>query len=330
MTPAPPRSRPGWSRLARAALYKGVLVAAVATLLFYAVALMPGDPPCFGPGMTRDVCDQIAENRGLNESVHVRYGKWVTGLLRGDLGESHAYGRPVADLMREFLPNTLVLSGLALFLSFGIGIFLGVVQATRRGWVDGTLGSGLLFLYSMPSFWLAVMLVLLFSGTLELLPASGVRSVDYESFSAAGRILDRFRHLVLPVAALTLVSMGGVARYTRDSMLNVLSQDYISAARARGLPERRVRYRHGLRSALLPVITEFGLSIPFLFGGALLVEVVFAWPGMGRLMYDAVSARDMGVVMGAGFLFAAIVVASNALADLLYAVADPRVRYDRG
>ncbi len=315
-------------RAARAVLYKLLLVAGVATLLFYAVDLMPGDAPCFGPGMTREVCAQIAANRGLDESVHVRYGKWVAGIVSGDLGESHRHSRPVVDLIRELLPNTLVLSVLALVLSFGLGILFGVVQATRPGWVDGTLGTTLLFFYSMPAFWLAIMLVLVFSQVLGVFPAAGITSVDYEALSGPGRILDRARYLALPVAALTLVSMGGIARFTRDSMLGVLGLDYIRAARARGLPERTVIYRHGLRSALLPIITLLGLSLPFLFSGAVLVEAVFGWPGMGRLMYDAVAARDMPVIMGTGLIFAVVVVASNALADALYAVADPRVRYE--
>lgn len=320
---------PNWVRFAKGVSYKLLLIAAVATLLFFAVDLMPGDPPCFGPGMTRDVCEQIADNRGLNDPLLTRYVNWATGAARGDFGVSHQLGRPVRDLIGAALPNTLILSGLALLLTFGFGIVLGVVQATRLGWVDRVLGSVLLFLYSMPSFWLAIMLILVLSGW-GLFPASSMTSVDHESMSTLRQFLDRLHHLVLPVAALALVSVGGVARYTRASMLNVLSLDYIRAARARGLPERRVTYRHGLRSALLPVITEFGLSIPFLFGGAVLVEEVFSWPGMGRLMYQAIAARDMPVIMGAGLLFAVIVVASNALADLLYAAADPRVRYDRG
>ncbi len=316
-------------RVAKGVLYKLSLVAGVATLLFYAVDLMPGDAPCFGPGMTREVCAQIATNRGLDESVHARYATWVVGALTGDFGDSHRQSRPVLDLIGELLPNTLLLSGLALVLAFGLGILFGVIQATRPGWVDGALGTVLLFFYSMPAFWLALMLILVLSQGLGLFPAAGVTSVDYDALSGPGRLLDRLHHLVLPVAALTLVSMGGVARYTRDSMLEVLGLDYIRAARARGLSERTVVYRHGLRSALLPIVTQLGLSLPFLFSGAVLVEAVFGWPGMGRLMYDSVAARDMPVIMGTGLMFAVIVVLSNALADALYALADPRVRYER-
>ena len=298
--------------------------------MFYAVALMPGDPPCFGPGMTEAVCDQIRENRGLNESVHLRFVKWMGGVVTGDFGISHARSQSVAGLIGQTLPNTLLLSSVALVLTFGLGILSGVFQATHPGRSDNVVGTGLLFLYSMPSFWLAIMLLMVFSLWLGWLPASGMESVDAVAMSGGERFLDRMRHLVLPAATLTLVSMGGVARFTRDSMLGALSSDYVRGAHARGLPRRRVVYNHGLRSALLPVITDFGLSFPFLFGGAVLVEWVFGWPGMGRLMFEAVPARDMPVIMGTGLLFAGMVIAGNALADALYALADPRIRYDRG
>ncbi|HEY8484723.1 MAG TPA: ABC transporter permease, partial [Longimicrobiales bacterium] len=191
-----------------------------------------------------------------------------------------------------------------------------------------------LFFYSMPSFWLALMLMLLFSlkahqwGWPIALPPTGMTSVDYEFLSAGARLWDRLTHMVLPVGTLTLALAAGVSRYARAQMLEVIRQDYIRTARAKGLPERRVILGHALRNSLLPVITLLGLYLPFLFSGAVFVEVVFAWPGMGQVIVSAIFQRDYPVVMATSFLFATMVVAGNLLADVLYAVADPRIRYE--
>jgi peptide/nickel transport system permease protein len=186
----------------------------------------------------------------------------------------------------------------------------------------------------MPSFWLALMLMLLFSlkahqwGWPIALPATGMMSVDYEFMSVGEKIWDRIRHLILPVSTLTLALAAGVARYTRGQMLEVIRQDFIRTARAKGLPERTVIWKHALRNSMIPVITLLGLYIPFLFSGAVFIEMIFAWPGMGRILVDAIFMRDFPVVMATSFVLAVMVILGNLLADVLYAVADPRIRYD--
>ncbi|HEY0809490.1 MAG TPA: ABC transporter permease, partial [Longimicrobiales bacterium] len=190
------------------------------------------------------------------------------------------------------------------------------------------------FFYSMPPFWLALMLMLIFSlkfhewGIPLALPPTGITDVDYEFMSGGAKIVDRLKHLVLPVATLTLALAAGVSRYTRGQMLEVIRQDFIRTARAKGLPERRVIMKHALRNSLIPVVTLLGLYLPFLFSGAVFVEVIFAWPGMGRVIVDAIFQRDYPVVMATSFIFAVLVVLGNLLADVLYAVVDPRIRYD--
>jgi len=239
----------------------------------------------------------------------------------------------VTDVIADALPNTLILSGVSLVLIFVVGCAVGIVQAVRQySKLDETLTFLSLFVYSMPGFWLGLMLVILFSSPAVpdalRLPISGMTDVNHEFMSLWGRFVDRVRHLVLPSFALGIASAAGVARYMRSSMLETISQDYIRTARAKGLSERRVILGHALRNALLPIISLLGLYLPLLFGGAVVIEVVFAWPGMGRVLYNSVAARDYPVVMAASFLFGVLVLLGNLVADLLYAAVDPRIRYE--
>jgi peptide/nickel transport system permease protein len=218
---------------------------------------------------------------------------------------------------------------------FLAGIAIGVFQSVRQhSFADGALSVTALFFYSMPSFWLALMLMLLFAlkahqwGWPIALPATGITSVDYDFLSTGGKIADRLVHLVLPVGTLTLALAAGVSRYTRGQMLEVIRQDYIRTARAKGLSEGAVILKHGLRNSLIPVITLLGLYLPFLFSGAVFVESIFAWPGMGRVIFSAIFQRDYPVVMATSFMFALMVVAGSLVADLLYAIADPRIRHE--
>lgn len=312
------------------------LVLGVATLVFVVVNAAPGDPGLHlvSPSMTGEAVERIRTNFGLDDPLPVRYARWLGALLTGSLGESFSHARPVADVLVSVLPNTLLLSGLALTFAFGAGIVLGTLQAERRGSrLDHGLNAVLLFFHAMPSFWLALMLVLVFSvlarnalGLPFWFPASGMVGPAHDDLGLGAALLDRLRHLVLPVAALGLVMVGGVARTMRACLLEVLEQDYVVAARARGLPRRVVLFRHALRNALIPMATLVGLHIPVLLGGAVFVESVFAWPGMGRLMVDAIGTRDYPLVMGGTFLFALLVILGNLLADVLTAWADPRVR----
>lgn len=313
------------------------LLLGIATIIFFVLNLAPGDPASmyFNPNIPPDVIEHLRHNLGLDQPIYVRYWKWLIAFFTGDWGQSFAQGRPVADVIMDALPNTLMLAAAALFLTFLIGIAVGVYQGVRQySWGDRILSILALFFYSMPSFWLGLMLVLVFSlkahqwGWPIALPATGITDVNHEFMSAGQQILDRLKHLILPVMTLTLVLAAGIARYTRGQMLEVIRQDFIRTARAKGLPERVVILKHALRNSLLPVITLLGLYLPFLFSGAVFVEVIFSWPGMGRVIVDAIFQRDYPVVMATSFIFAAMVVLGNLAADLLYAVADPRIGYD--
>jgi peptide/nickel transport system permease protein len=313
------------------------LLLGIATLVFFVIAIAPGDPTAayLNPNMPAEVVEQLRRNFGLDQPIYIRYLRWLGSFFTGNFGYSFAQARPVADILLDALPNTLVLAGISLLLVFLVGIVIGVLQAVRQySLVDGLLSLFSLFFYSMPPFWLALMLMLVFSlkahewGWPIALPATGVTSVDYDFLPAGARFLDRVAHLVLPVTTLTLALAAGVSRYTRGQMLEVVRQDYIRTARAKGVPERSVIMKHALRNSLIPVVTLLGLYLPFLFSGAVFVEVIFAWPGMGRVIVDAIFQRDYPVVMATSFLFAVMVVVGNLIADVLYAVVDPRIRYD--
>ena len=273
---------------------------------------------------------------GLDQPVPIRYVRWIGALARGDLGYSFSRNRPVLDIIKELLPNTLLLSFSAIGVAFILGILLGIVQAVRQySWVDSIASVVGLFFYSMPpSFWLALMMVLVFSlfahqwqWPIEF-PGSDIRSFDYVDLTPLQKVQDRLLHLTLPATSLALVLAAGIARYTRGSMLEVIRQDFVRTARAKGLSEPVVIFKHTLRNALIPVITLVGLYLPFLFSGTVFIESVFAWPGMGKLVVDAILERDYPVIMGGSLVFAMMVVVGNLVADILYAVLDPRIRYD--
>jgi peptide/nickel transport system permease protein len=313
------------------------LVLGIATIVFFVIHLSPGDPVSIyaAPGVSPDVLERMRTNMGLDRPVHERYLHWMGAMLRGDFGTSFTHNQPVRDVIARMLPNTLILSATALALGFLLGVLVGVVQAVRQNSaLDGGLSVATLFFYSMPSFWLALMLILVFSlyarnvwGWPISFPASGMTSVDHGFMGPMEQLRDRLMHLVLPAVSLGTVVAAGVARHTRSAMLEVVRQDYIRTARAMGLPERSVILRHALPNALIPVVTLLGLYLPFLFSGAVVIETVFAWPGMGKLMVDAIFQRDYPVVMAATFVFALVVVLGNLLADLLYGVVDPRIRH---
>lgn len=309
------------------------LLLAVATLVFLVLSLAPGDPTALvlKPGTPQSVIDQVRLQWGLEDPLLVRYGKWLLAFVQGDFGYSNVMQMWVKDRILIALPYTLILGSLTLVFTFVIGVVVGVVQAVNRGtFVDAALNAATLFFYSMPAFWLAIMLIRFFSeGGLDL-PSVGSESVYADLMGGWDRFFDRLRHLVLPVATLTLVMAAGVSRYVRASMLEALSQEYIRTARAKGLSETRVVLVHGLRNALIPVITLLGVHLPLLMSGAVLVEIVFAYPGMGWLMMEAINARDYAMVLAGTFLFGVMVVLGNLLADLLYALVDPRLRKQRG
>ncbi len=313
------------------------LVLGIATIIFFVVNLAPGDPTAiyFNQNVPPEVIEQIRRNFGLDQPLLIRYWKWLASFFTGDFGYSFAHSRPVLDIILETLPATLILAGCTLVLIFGLGVTTGVWQAVRQHRAaDRVLSVTSLFFYSMPSFWLGLMLMLLLSlkahewGLPIALPPTGMTSVDYDYLGVWGKIGDRLVHLILPVLTLSLVMAAGIARYTRGQMLEVIRQDYIRTARAKGLPERIVTFKHALRNSLLPVITLLGLYLPLLFSGSVFVEVIFSWPGMGRVIVDAIFQRDYPLVMATSFIFALVVVLGSLVADILYAAADPRIRYD--
>ncbi len=314
------------------------LILGIITVVFFVVNLAPGDPSLLylNRNMSPESLEQVRRSMGLTDPVLIRYVKWLAGVLQGDFQYSLTMDRPALDVVLERLPNTILLAATAIGGAFVVGILVGVLQAVRqRSLVDSFLSVVTLVFYSMPSFWLAIMMVLTFSLFARNVwdwpiwfPASGVRSPDYEFLTGFEKLIDTARHLFLPATTLALVLAGGVARYVRSSMLEVIHQDFVRTARAKGLPERTVISKHVLRNALLPVITLLGLYLPFIFSGAVLVETVFAWPGMGLLTVEAIGRRDYPVVMAASLIFAVMVVLGNLIADLLYGLADPRIRYD--
>ncbi|MFQ6044774.1 MAG: ABC transporter permease [Gemmatimonadales bacterium] len=320
----------------RLSLGAGV-VFAVVTVTFVLVSLAPGDPARLWvpPGSGVEELEAARRALGLDRPIAVRYAAWLLNFVRGDWGISLAQQRPVADIIVGALPQTVLLSGLSLLLTYAAGLTIGLLQAMKRRtvWDTGLTVAGL-FVYGMPAYWLAIMLVLVFSYTAVRLgwppwlqlPALGAQALDADLLTPWGRAADRLRHLVLPVATLTAIGAAGAARFVRGAVLDVRELDFVRAARAKGLRDTLVEVRHVLRNALLPVITLLGLSLPALFSGTVFVEVVFAWPGMGRVIVDAVGARDYPVVMATTAIFALLVVVGNLLADLLYAVADPRLR----
>jgi peptide/nickel transport system permease protein len=229
-------------------------------------------------------------------------------------------------MLGQAWPATVRLVGLSLVLSYLLGIGVGVVQAARGGRLDTTLSVASVTLFALPGYWLGLMLVMVFTYRLRLLPAFGAAGLDADFLPPAARVLDRLRHLALPLATLTLVGVGGTARFVRGAMLDVASEPYVTVARAKGLSERRVTLRHVLRNALVPVVTLLGLSLPALFSGAVFIEAIFAWPGVGRILVEAVQARDYPVVMAATAVSAVLVVLGNLLAEGLVSWVDPRAR----
>lgn len=320
----------------RIALGLGV-VFVVVTVTFVLVALAPGDPARLwvGPAAGEAELDAARRALGLDRPLPVRYAAWVWDFARGEWGMSLAHQRPVVRVIGGALPHTLLLSGASLLLTYLAGVLIGLVQALRpRSPLDTGLTVTTLIVYGMPAYWLAIMLVLVFAYLAARLgwpawlrfPAMGVAAVDADFLAPGARIADRLRHLALPLVTLGAIGAAGAARYVRGAVLDVGTQPFVRTAHAKGLPRRQVLRRHVLRNALLPVITLLGLSLPALFSGTVFVEVIFAWPGMGRVMVDAVGARDYPVVMATTAIFAVLVVVGNLLADLLYGAADPRLR----
>jgi len=301
--------------LKRVVLALPVLVG-VSVVVFVAIRLIPGDPAQLmaGQAATQEVVQQIRQSLGLDQPLPVQYLYFLRNVVRGDLGRSLFNGAPVAEELAQRFPRTVRLALASMAVASLIGIPAGILAATRRStWVDTAVMLVALAGVSVPVFWLGLNLILLFSVRLQWLPSFG-----YETW----------RHLVLPSLTLGAASTAIVARMTRSAMLEVLGQDYVRTARAKGLAERVVVNRHALRNALIPVVTVLGLQLGTLLSGAVLTETVFAWPGIGRLLVEAVLARDYPIIQGATLLIAATFVVLNVAVDVLYGLLDPRIRYE--
>ncbi|MEO7986033.1 MAG: ABC transporter permease [Gemmatimonadales bacterium] len=314
--------------LVRRALSGLGVVFGVVTLMFFLLRLAPGDPALLlvGPAATTE---QLAAQRhamGLDRPLPAQYASWLERFARGEWGTSIATGRPVRGMLAEAWPATVRLVGISLVLSYLAGIAIGVVQAVRGGALDTVLSVVSVTLFALPGYWLGLMLVMLFTYKLRMLPAFGSSGFDADFLTGWQRAADWLRHLALPLATLTIVGVGGTARFVRGAMLDVAGEPYVAIARAKGITELQVALHHMLRNALIPVLTLLGLSLPALFSGAVFIEAIFAWPGVGRILVEAVQARDYPVVMAATAVSAVLVVAGNLLADLLTTLADPRVR----
>lgn len=296
----------------------------ISLVVFLIMALLPGDPALaiLGPYATPESLASLRQELGLDAPLWRRYLIWLGNLLQGDLGRSITLERPVIDELSERLGPTLLLAGSALALSVLLGLAAGILAAVhRRGWQDHLLTLTVLLGISTPQFWLALLLILLFAVWLGWLPVSGMLAVY-----GGGGLTDLLRHLILPTLSLTVVVTGVLARLGRSAMLEELSRDYIRMARARGLSEHRVIYRHACKNMLGKLMPVIGLQTGFLLGGAVYIETVFQWPGLGRMLVDAISTRDLLLVQGGVLVMASAYVLVNLLADIIQQMLDPRIR----
>ncbi|MGH7622142.1 MAG: ABC transporter permease [Gemmatimonadaceae bacterium] len=318
-------------RLLTGRLLQGIVVVwVVTTLTFVLLHLAPGDPYSYREGV-RVAPEVLAHWRHiycLDRPLSAQYVCYLRSVASGDLGYSLSQHRPVRDILIDYVPRTLELMFFGMLASFAVGIALGVIEARRRGTFADWGSRGIsLFFYSMPDFWLALMLALVFAYWLPIFPISGIENViAAPTNSWWQRAGDHLVHLVLPVTTLMLMTCAGIARFQRAAMLDAMRLDFVVTARAKGVPEGAIAGHHVLRNALLPVITLAGLTLPSLLGGAVLVELIFSWPGMGYITAMAVGSRDYALVTSSVLITSVLVVLGTIAADVLYAIADPRVR----
>lgn len=308
------------------------LMFGITLITFTVIHLAPGEPVemqmAMNPKVGKEARERLQKFYGLDKPLHVQYLSWLKQIARLDFGRSFSSdNRPVLDKIKERLPVTLSLNIVALLIEFGLAIPIGVLAAVHRNTVLDKGITVLVFLgFAVPTFWLALLLMYLFGVKLNWLPVSGLHTLGYETYSWFGQLLDLSKHLVMPILVASFGSLAGVSRYMRSAMLQVIEQDYITTARAKGLSERVVIWKHALRNALLPLITLVGFSLPGLIGGSVIFETIFSIPGMGQLFFQGVMARDYPVVMGILVIGAFLTLLSNLLADISYALADPRIR----
>ena len=308
------------------------LLIGISLISFFVMHLAPGDPTALfiDPNVNPTELARVKANWGLDQPIYIQYGKWLINAVKGDFGRSYITSQPVIAEIGERLPATLLLMISSMILTLLISIPIGVYSAVKKGsWFDNFFTVFSFAGMAIPSFWLGLMLMLLFSVQLDWLPAVGMFNPLMKHTHPLYRALDVMVHMILPLITMTILSLAGISRYQRAAMLEVLNQDFIKVARAKGLPERVVIFKHALRNALIPIVTILGLSLPDLFGGAFIIETVFAWPGMGRLGVQSIFQRNYPDIMGIVMLSAVLIILGNLLADMGYALVDPRIRYGR-
>lgn len=317
-------------------LYMIPVMLVISLILFFIVTSMPGDPVMayINPDTPMDKMpdlDALREQLGLVGPIHIRYIKWLFRLLQGDLGYSTAYRKAIVDLMPYYMKNTLLLNITAFILSFVFSIIVGIKSAVKRySFFDNFFTVFSLFGISMPSFFISMIVIFLFVIIIPIFPFSGMVDPRATHTTFISYALDVIHHMTLPTLVICMSSVATLVRYIRNSMLEVLKQDYIRTARSKGLKDKVVIYRHAFRNVLIPIVTLIGIQIPGLFSGSLLVESVFGWPGIGKLMSEAYSQRDQQVILMSTLLFSILTLFSNLLVDIGYALVDPRVRVGGG
>lgn len=306
----------------------------ISILLFLMVRAAPGGPLTAArrnPNISKEQIEAIEEKLGLNDPLPVQYGRWLGSMLRGDMGDSIKFRRPVADMIGERVPNTLLLVGASFLVTLLVATPIGILSARKPySLFDYSMTTITFIGQAIPVYWLGLGLIVIFYVTIKnpftgvpLFPVGGMNTRGQE-----GNLLDMLWHMVLPVSALSLGWIAWYSRFLRSSMLDVLHEDYVRTARAKGLAERGVYYKHALQNAILPLVTLIALDLPSLFAGALFVETIFSWPGMGRLFWDAAKGRDYPVLLGVVMLTAVLIIVCNIIADLAYGWLNPQVKYE--
>ena len=325
------------SYLARRLLLMIPTLLGITLVTFVIIHLAPGDPVSMAMGgemqqgsMSAEAIEHFRKEMHLDDPILVQYGRWIGNFATLDLGTSWRTGRPVLEQIAERLPVTMGLGAAALFFVYLVGLPLGVLSAVKQGSVRDRITTVILFvLYSLPSFWVGTLAILYLGGGKywDVIPVQGLTSPDHDSMNFLAQIGDVLWHAVTPVVLLGYASLASVSRYMRTGMLEVIRQDYIRTARAKGLGERVVVYKHALRNSLIPILSHLGLMVPFLIGGSVIVERLFLIPGMGQMMFQAILTRDYSLIMGITTVTAVITMLGILLTDVLYAIVDPRISY---
>ena len=302
----------------------------IATVVFFLLRILPSasfSDVYLNPRLSEEAIQKIKSAYGLDKPVLIQFLNWLKEIITGNFGFSFIYRKPVINCIGEALTSTLIVGIPALIYSFSVGIFVGIQSAKAQGkLLDRIMYSSFLVLYSIPSFWLGIILILLFSYTFRVFPPSGLHSFNFSEMSFVGKIYDTAIHIFLPAFTLGTAPMAAIARFTRNMMLRVLSQTYIKTAKAKGLDQKTIFYKHILPNALLPVITLFGLYLPLFFAGSIVVEEIFSIPGIGKLTVDSIFQRDYPLTVGITLFVSFIVIIGNLISDILYSIFDPRIR----